>query len=43
MKKRWGLALLTTIMLLQTVQADTNKYYPSGRSPLLATKCHSAQ
>jgi hypothetical protein len=30
-------AFLAVVLLSQAVQAQTNKYYPSGRSPLLAT------
>jgi uncharacterized protein len=38
MKKRWFFLLMAIGLLLQTANADaTNQYYPSGRSPLLAS------
>jgi hypothetical protein len=37
MKMRGLSVLLAVAMLSQVLQAQTNKYYPSGRSPLLAT------
>jgi hypothetical protein len=37
MKMRGASVLVSVAILLQVVQAQTNRYYPSGRAPLLAT------
>jgi hypothetical protein len=37
MKRRGVSVFLAVVMLFQVLQAQTNKYYPSGRSPLVAT------